>query len=198
MLSLWRCFNGQNIWRHPQEPPVKHLKQKCTCHVLCTNVICIPQCIPEHQVYTYDDNESPRGLNAQSIPSPPDAVSMLRESPQRPDQSNAQATTGITNQQEEQQKLSRCLSDPGPNKEEGKDDFSLSWWNIFIINIFIYKNVQYIYFFLLWCGFFLVWNYSNCPLLPFFPNGFFSSQCKIFINYQHTAKACSPVSAFCV
>ncbi|KAL7382348.1 hypothetical protein ABVT39_020896 [Epinephelus coioides] len=71
---------------------------------------------PEHQVYTYDDSESSRGQTAQTDPNPPDNVSLVNESPQRPNQSSEQHN--VPNEQEEQQKLSRCLSDPGPNKEE--------------------------------------------------------------------------------
>ncbi|XP_075886430.1 sodium/hydrogen exchanger 1b isoform X2 [Nelusetta ayraudi] len=83
---------------------------------------------PEHRVYTYDDSESPRGSSSQSHPSPPNSVGLLAERPQRPNQSNTEeATAGDAGDQlEEQQRLSRCLSDPGPNKEEGKDDFSPS------------------------------------------------------------------------
>ncbi|XP_037651348.1 Na(+)/H(+) exchanger beta-like [Sebastes umbrosus] len=74
----------------------------------------------EHQVYTYDDSESPRGQPAQPDPSPPDAVSLLNESPQRPNQSSEQRATGPPDEQEEQDqpKVSRCLSDPGPNNED--------------------------------------------------------------------------------
>lgn len=84
--------------------------------------------IPEHRVYTYDDSESPRGPSSQSHPSSPSAVGLLAEQPQRPNQSNKEeATAGDAGDQlEEQQRLSRCLSDPGPSKEEGKDDFSPS------------------------------------------------------------------------
>lgn len=83
---------------------------------------------PEHRVYTYDDSESPRGPSSQSHPSSPNAVGLLAEQPQRPNQSNKEeATAGDAGDQlEEQQRLSRCLSDPGPSKEEGKDDFSPS------------------------------------------------------------------------
>lgn len=82
--------------------------------------------IPEHQVYTYDDSESPRGPSSQSHPSSPNAVGLLTERPQRPNQSNTEEATAADagDQQEEQQRLSRCLSDPGPNKEEGKENFS--------------------------------------------------------------------------
>ncbi|XP_035537077.1 Na(+)/H(+) exchanger beta-like [Morone saxatilis] len=77
---------------------------------------------PEHQVYTYDDSESPRGPTVQPNPIPPDAVSLLSESPQRPNQSGAQRTKVPDEQEEQDQlKLSRCLSDPGPNKEEEGD-----------------------------------------------------------------------------
>ncbi|XP_041810958.1 Na(+)/H(+) exchanger beta-like [Chelmon rostratus] len=89
----------------------------------------------EHQVYTYDNSESPRGQAAEPNPSPPDAVSLLNESPQRPSQSSAQRAKGgaelrvkVPDEQEEQDqlKLSRCLSDPGPNKEEEGDGSFLS------------------------------------------------------------------------
>ncbi|XP_075961610.1 sodium/hydrogen exchanger 1b isoform X1 [Anarhichas minor] len=75
---------------------------------------------PEHQVYTYDDSESPRGQAAQPRPSPPDAVSLLSESPPGPKQSGKLGAKVPDQEQEEQDqlKLSRCLSDPGPNKEE--------------------------------------------------------------------------------
>ncbi|XP_030267534.1 sodium/hydrogen exchanger 1b [Sparus aurata] len=81
----------------------------------------------EHQVYTYDDSESPRGPTVQLNLSPPDAVSLLSESPQRPNQSSSHRDKGdgeprererAPDEQDEQLKLSRCLSDPGPNKEE--------------------------------------------------------------------------------
>ncbi|XP_049890036.1 Na(+)/H(+) exchanger beta-like [Epinephelus moara] len=72
---------------------------------------------PEHQVYTYDDSESSRGQTAQTDPNPPDDVSLVNESPQRPNQSSEQRAN-VPDEQEEQQKLSRCFSDPGPNKEE--------------------------------------------------------------------------------
>ncbi|XP_068567013.1 Na(+)/H(+) exchanger beta-like [Cebidichthys violaceus] len=66
---------------------------------------------PEHRVYTYDDSERP---------SPPDAVNLLSESPPRPNQSGKLGAKVPDQDQEEQDqlKLSRCLSDPGPNKEE--------------------------------------------------------------------------------
>lgn len=76
-------------------------------------------CPPEHQVYSYDDSESPRGPAAKPNPnpSPPDAVTLLNESPRRPGQSSD------TEQEEQDQlKLSRCLSDPGPKNNEGEDD----------------------------------------------------------------------------
>lgn len=81
----------------------------------------------EHQVYTYDNSESLKGQTVQPNPSPPDAVSLLNESPQRPNQSGAQRARGDAElrgkgpdeqEEQEQQKLSRCLSDPGPNQEE--------------------------------------------------------------------------------
>ena len=111
-------------------------------HYLSTNVSLNCIHVPEHQVYTYDDSESPRGPTVQLNPSPPDAVSLLSESPQRPNQSSSQRDKGdgeqrerererAPDEQEEQLKLSRCLSDPGPNKEEedGGDGSFKSWWS---------------------------------------------------------------------
>ncbi|XP_044028750.1 Na(+)/H(+) exchanger beta-like isoform X3 [Siniperca chuatsi] len=87
----------------------------------------------EHQVYTYDDGESPRGQTARPHPSPPDAVSLLNESPQKTNQSSAlkgdaQLRAKVADKQEEQDqlKLSRCLSDPGPNKDGDGDGAFLS------------------------------------------------------------------------
>uniref|UniRef100_A0A7N8WIA4 Sodium/hydrogen exchanger n=1 Tax=Mastacembelus armatus TaxID=205130 RepID=A0A7N8WIA4_9TELE len=89
----------------------------------------------EHKVYTYDDSESPRGPAVQRSPRSQDAVGLLNESSQRPNQSSTlrdQATTGprakAPDDQEEQDqlKISRCFSDPGPNKEEEGDDSFLS------------------------------------------------------------------------
>lgn len=71
--------------------------------------------IPEHQVYTYDDSDSTRGPRS----SPPDAVSLLSESPQRPSR-RGDGELRAKDEQEEL-KLSRCLSDPGPKKEEEGD-----------------------------------------------------------------------------
>lgn len=91
---------------------------------LSTNVSLSCICVSEHQVYTYDDSESPRGQRAQPDASPPDAVSLLSESPQRPNQrakGDAERRPKVPDEQEEQLKLSRCLSDPGPNKEEEED-----------------------------------------------------------------------------
>lgn len=96
-------------------------------HYLSTNVSLNCIRVPEHQVYTYDDSESPRGPTVQLNPNPPDAVSLLSESPQRPNQSSSHRDEGdgeprererAPDEQDEQLKLSRCLSDPGPNKEE--------------------------------------------------------------------------------
>ncbi|XP_008291112.1 sodium/hydrogen exchanger 1b [Stegastes partitus] len=71
----------------------------------------------EHQVFTYDDSESPGDRSVQTKPSSA-AVRLLNESPQRPDQSDAEPKPKAQDDQEEQLKLSRCLSDPGPNQEE--------------------------------------------------------------------------------
>lgn len=67
----------------------------------------------EHQVYTYDDSESPKGRRAQTDPRTPDEVRMLSESSPR---TNQRATPH--DEQDDQLKLSRCLSDPGPKKED--------------------------------------------------------------------------------
>nr|WRO44058.1 sodium/hydrogen exchanger beta [Rachycentron canadum] len=85
---------------------------------------------PEHQVYTYDDSDSPRGRGSQ--PTPPDAVSLLNES-RRPNQSSTPRAKGDVElrvkppddqEAQDQLKLSRCLSDPGPNKDgEGDSSF---------------------------------------------------------------------------
>lgn len=97
---------------------------------------------PEHQIYTYDDSESPRGSAQASRPHPssPDAVSLLDESPQRPSQRGALRTRGDAEvrakapddkEEQDQLKLSRCLSDPGPKKDEEDDGSFLSWWSTF-------------------------------------------------------------------
>ncbi|XP_029298776.1 sodium/hydrogen exchanger 1b [Cottoperca gobio] len=72
---------------------------------------------PEHQVYTYDDSESPRGQRALPDPSPPDALSLLNEPSQRPNQSRERRAK-VPEEEQDQLILSRCFSDPGPNKEE--------------------------------------------------------------------------------
>lgn len=84
----------------------------------------LQHCIPEHQVHTYDDSEGPGDLTARLNPSSRDAVSLMNESSQRPNQSSSQAAMSNTqlradvpDQREDQQKLARCLSDPSPNKE---------------------------------------------------------------------------------
>ncbi|XP_069032010.1 Na(+)/H(+) exchanger beta-like [Embiotoca jacksoni] len=75
---------------------------------------------PEHQVYTYDDSESPAGRAARPDAGPPDAVSLMSESSRRPNQSggDAEPRAKEPDDQEEQLKLSRFLSDPGPKKKE--------------------------------------------------------------------------------
>lgn len=78
---------------------------------------------PENQVFTYDDSESPRGPSAQTRMKSPDGIRLLDESPQRANQSKAQREKD-PEEQEEQQKLSRCLSDPGPNQEEDESRHS--------------------------------------------------------------------------
>lgn len=71
---------------------------------------------PEHKVYTYDDSESPAGPASLPDPGRPDAVGVLKETPERPDRSGGPGADG-QDDPEEQQKLSRCLSDPGPTQE---------------------------------------------------------------------------------
>ncbi|KAK2920811.1 Na(+)/H(+) exchanger beta-like isoform X1 [Channa argus] len=91
----------------------------------------------EHQVYTYDDSESPRGEAVQLNPRLPDAVSLLSESSQRRNQKSSLRAKGKAEQmekapeeeeeeEEDQLKLSRCFSDPGPQKEEDGDGAFLS------------------------------------------------------------------------
>lgn len=81
---------------------------------------------PEHQVFTYDNSESPRDPRARPDPGPLDAISLVSES-QGPNQSR-EPRAKVPQEQEEQDqlKLSRCLSDPGPNQEE-----DLSWWSTY-------------------------------------------------------------------
>uniref|UniRef100_A0A3P9M6J5 Sodium/hydrogen exchanger n=1 Tax=Oryzias latipes TaxID=8090 RepID=A0A3P9M6J5_ORYLA len=81
---------------------------------------------PEHKVYTYDESESPR--DGAALETLPDTVSLLSESPQRPDQSSrlrkrgdAEQSANAPDSQEEPQKLSRCFSDPGPKEEEEEE-----------------------------------------------------------------------------
>ncbi|KAK5883227.1 hypothetical protein CesoFtcFv8_019584 [Champsocephalus esox] len=73
---------------------------------------------PEHQVFTYDNSESPRDPRARPDPGPLDVISLVSES-QGPNQSR-EPRAKVPKEQEEQDqlKLSRCLSDPGPNQEE--------------------------------------------------------------------------------
>lgn len=73
--------------------------------------------IPEHQVITYDDSESPKGGTAQSDPD--DTSQSLQRTSQRSGQvsrGNSELGANTDDMQEEQLKLSRFLSDPGPNK----------------------------------------------------------------------------------
>lgn len=76
--------------------------------------------IPEHQVITYSDSESTQGESARSGPSEP---------PQRTSESSRQVSMGNSantgDMQEEQLKLSRFLSDPGPNKWGFRDEAAL-------------------------------------------------------------------------
>ncbi|KAL6099404.1 uncharacterized protein ACO6RY_01233 [Pungitius sinensis] len=73
---------------------------------------------PEHRVYTYDDSESPRGPAARPSPGPPETVGLLNETLPRPNQSSERGTEAPEQEEQDQLKLSRCLSDPGPNKED--------------------------------------------------------------------------------
>ena len=75
--------------------------------------------LPEHQVYTYNDSESPSAPTTRPQPSSQDAVSLLSESPRGPDRSGGAG--GGSGAPDGQEKLSRCLSDPGPNNQEGGD-----------------------------------------------------------------------------
>ncbi|KAG7231692.1 hypothetical protein INR49_010742 [Caranx melampygus] len=77
---------------------------------------------PEHQVYTYDDSDSPRGRSSQPQARPPDAISLLNESQRRSNQSSTPQAAGDQDQDQDQVKLSRCLSDPGPNQEGGEQE----------------------------------------------------------------------------
>lgn len=195
MLSLWRCFNGQNIERHPQEPPVKHLKQKCTCNVLCTNVICIPSMYPRtpslHLWWQREPQRAERSVNSQPSRCCQPVEGITPEA--RPKQ-----RTGNHRQHQPAGGAAEAVTLPQrPRSKQGGGKGRLLPVMIKHIYLFIYlERVQYI-FFLLWCGVFCM-KLFKLSFAPFFPNGFFSSQFKIFINYQHTAKACSPVSAFCV
>ncbi|XP_068603717.1 Na(+)/H(+) exchanger beta-like [Brachionichthys hirsutus] len=88
----------------------------------------------ENQVHTYDAGDDSRG------PRSPDAISLLSESAQRQSGTqadrNAELRSNIPEEQEEQEqqeeqqeqvKLARCLSDPGPKKQEdGDGSFSSS------------------------------------------------------------------------
>uniref|UniRef100_A0A3Q1HCH3 Sodium/hydrogen exchanger n=1 Tax=Anabas testudineus TaxID=64144 RepID=A0A3Q1HCH3_ANATE len=72
----------------------------------------------EHQVYTYDDSESPRGQTVQLTPRPPDAISLLSESSQRPsqrrtlrDKGNAEPREKAPDEQEEQDPLKLSQQD---------------------------------------------------------------------------------------
>lgn len=66
---------------------------------------------PEHKVYTYDESESPGGGAHESNTHPSDGAALLDESDR-----GAASQSG---DQSERQKPSRCLSDPGPNEDEG-------------------------------------------------------------------------------
>ncbi len=150
---------------------------------LSTNVSLPCIRIPEHQVYTYDDSESPRGQRAQPDPGPPDAVSLLNESPQRPNQrakGDAELRPKVPDEQEEQLKLSRCLSDPGPNKEEEEDGSFRSWWSTYLQFLtsscyllypvsewepwqsLIFMNLNCWKYRCFPCSVFVIWDYANC------------------------------------
>lgn len=181
---------------HPQEPPLKHLKQKC--NVLCTNVMCIPSMYPRtpslHLWWQREPQRPKRSVNSQ--PSrccqPVEGITPEAWSKQH---------TGNHWQHQPAGGAAEAVTLPQrPWSKQGGGKRQLVPVVMKHIYLFIYlEHVQYIFFFSC-CVFlfFFVWNYSNCPLLPIFFKGFFSSPCQIFINYQHTAKACSPMSAFCV
>ncbi|XP_075995322.1 Na(+)/H(+) exchanger beta-like [Genypterus blacodes] len=90
---------------------------------------------PEHQIYTYDEEGESRV--PQPDPSfPPDAVDLVDESSHRPNQGRSTLQTegdskpkeNVPDNPEDQDqlKLSRCLSDPGPHKDEEEDQRFLS------------------------------------------------------------------------
>ncbi|KAM9737252.1 sodium/hydrogen exchanger 1b [Menidia menidia] len=66
---------------------------------------------PEHKVYTYDDSEGLAGQAALPDPGPPDDVGLVMETRR----TGATARPREPDDQEDQLKLARCLSDPGPN-----------------------------------------------------------------------------------
>ncbi|KAM3858584.1 Na(+)/H(+) exchanger beta-like [Diretmus argenteus] len=89
----------------------------------------------DHQVYhSGDDEKSVPSVHVdQHTPSSPDTVTLLAESSPKPNQKSAKrGDTDLRehapdNQEEQDQlKLSRCLSDPGPNKGEDEDSTFLS------------------------------------------------------------------------
>ncbi|XP_024920966.1 sodium/hydrogen exchanger 1b isoform X2 [Cynoglossus semilaevis] len=77
---------------------------------------------PEHQVFTYD-TECPNIQTSR----PPDTVRLLTESHQRTNQSaELQELSAKETDIEDQQKVSRCFSDPGPKSDQDRDGSSTS------------------------------------------------------------------------
>ncbi|KAM8839894.1 sodium/hydrogen exchanger 1b [Spinachia spinachia] len=73
---------------------------------------------PEHRVYTYDDSESPQGATVRPRAAPPETVGLLKVTVPRPNQGSECETKAPEKEEQDHLKLSRCLSDPGPNKED--------------------------------------------------------------------------------
>ncbi|XP_078478542.1 LOW QUALITY PROTEIN: Na(+)/H(+) exchanger beta-like [Lampetra planeri] len=64
----------------------------------------------ENQVYTYDDSESPQDPTARPDPGRRNTVSLVNE-----------AQPSRSGDKQDELKLSRCLSDPGPKEKDGGD-----------------------------------------------------------------------------
>ncbi|XP_034016660.1 sodium/hydrogen exchanger 1b isoform X2 [Thalassophryne amazonica] len=82
---------------------------------------------PEHQVFMYnedDETQAPRRRTVQPKPSSGPAVSLSAESSRWTNQSSAQqaeADAYLKGDEQDQLKMSRCLSDPGPPEREEAD-----------------------------------------------------------------------------
>lgn len=74
------------------------------------NVVSTPLPPLENQVYIYDDSESPREPTARADPGRRNTVSVLNE-----------AQPSRSSDKQDELKLSRCLSDPGPKEKDGGD-----------------------------------------------------------------------------